>query len=57
MCDVVIILYLSTQDPVSVVTMPEESPYVNLGDVQPVNLLQFSHQIAAGMVSVTKAHR
>ena len=30
--------------------MPEESPYAKLGDVEPVNLLQFAHQIAAGMV-------
>ena len=38
------------QDPVSLVSMSEESPYAKLGDVQPVNLLQFAHQIAAGMV-------
>jgi hypothetical protein len=34
---------------VSVLAMPEESPYVKLGDVEPVNLLQFAHQIASGM--------
>ena len=38
------------QSPVSVVSMPEESPYANLGDVEPVNLISFAYQIAAGMV-------
>ena len=32
--------------------MSEESPYVNLGDVEPVNLVSFAYQIAAGMVSM-----
>ena len=31
-------------------SISEESPYAKLGDVQPVNLLQFAHQISAGMV-------
>ena len=30
--------------------MPEESPYATLGDVEPVNLVSFAYQIAAGMV-------
>ena len=33
------------------VTMPEESPYVHLGTVEPVNLISFAYQIAAGMVN------
>ena len=39
------------QKPVSAVSMPEESPYATLGDVEPVNLVSFAHQIAAGMVN------
>ena len=35
---------------VSALEMPEESLYVKLGDVEPVNLMQFAHQIASGMV-------
>ena len=35
---------------VSVVSMPKESPYAELGEIQPVNLMQFAHQIASGMV-------
>jgi hypothetical protein len=34
----------------SVVSMPKESPYAELGEIQPVNLMQFAHQIASGMV-------
>jgi serine/threonine protein kinase len=34
---------------VSVVSMPKESPYAELGEIQPVNLMQFAHQIASGM--------
>ncbi|CAI7996026.1 Proto-oncogene tyrosine-protein kinase receptor Ret, partial [Geodia barretti] len=33
----------------SVVSMPKESPYAELGEIQPVNLMQFAHQIASGM--------
>ena len=41
----------SVKDPVSVVSMSEDSPYVNLGEVEPVNLISFAFQIASGMVS------
>ena len=41
---------LGPQKPVSVVAMPEESPYASLGEVEPVNLVSFAYQIAAGMV-------
>ena len=34
----------------SVVSMSEDSPYVNLGEVEPVNLISFAFQIASGMV-------
>ena len=38
------------QEPVSLVAMSDESPYVDLGDVEPVNLVSFAYQIASGMV-------
>ena len=43
-------LIAPSQQPVSAVSMPEESPYATLGDVEPVNLVSFAYQIAAGMV-------
>lgn len=44
--------YTHMQKPMSSVAMPEESPYATLGDVEPVNLISFAYQIAAGMVNM-----
>lgn len=35
----------------SIVPMPD-SPYADLGGVEPVNLISFAYQIASGMVSI-----
>lgn len=35
---------------ITMVTPPTDSPYANLGDIEEVDLLSFSYQIAAGMV-------
>ena len=32
------------------VTPPPDSPYADLGEVEPVNLISFAYQIASGMV-------
>lgn len=46
-----VFLHTHMQKPLPSVAMPEESPYANLGDVEPVNLISFAYQIAAGMVN------
>ena len=51
LCVCVCVCVCVQQKPVSAVSLPEESPYATLGDVEPVNLVSFAHQIAAGMVN------
>ena len=36
----------------AVITPEFDSPYADLGDIEPLNLLSFAYQIASGMVRV-----